>query len=117
MIRFVYISLFFLLFSCTDGIDRLPEPDNLIAKDKMILVVKEMIKLESFVQLRYKNVGEYHKVMIASGDSILESNKVTREMYDESLNYYGSRQQEMQEIYNEVLDDLMRELGELQSSK
>jgi hypothetical protein len=105
------------VFSCSDGLDRLPKPDKLMAKDQMVVVMKEMIKLESFVQLRYKNVAEYHKVMIASGDSILKANNVSRELYDNSLDYYGSRQEEMQEIYNEVLDDLTRELGELQSSK
>ena len=111
-----YIALLLIVMaSCTDGLERLPKPDKLIPKDKMVLVMKDMIKLESHIQLRYKNVAEYYKTMISSGDSLLKAQNVTRKMFDESIDYYGSRQEEMKSIYNEVLDDLTRELGELQS--
>lgn len=111
----VVLSLFFILFSCADGLDRLPEDDNLLTKDQMIAVTKDMVKLESFVQAHYRNVAEYHKVMITSGDSILKKHQVSRKQYTSSMEYYGSRQLEMQEIYSEILDDLNKEMAELQS--
>lgn len=109
------ISLMLLLFSCTDGLKRLPSDDNLLDRETMVKVTKDMVKLESFVQMNYNNVAEYHKVMITSGDSVLKSHKVSREQFTASMEYYGSRQLEMQEIYSEILDDLNKELAELQS--
>lgn len=111
------ILLITLLFSCADGLERLPGGDEVISKEQMVSVTKDMVKLESFVQLNYRNVAEYHKVMITSGDSILKQHGVTREQYTQSIDYYGSRQSELQDIYSEILDDLNKELGQLQSKK
>ena len=113
----ILIVLGTILISCSDGLSRLPEPNKLISKEQMVVVMKDMIKLESHIQLRYKNVAEYHKTMINSGDSLLQAHNVTRKMFDESIDYYGSRQEEMQDIYGEILDDLTKELAELQSQK
>lgn len=117
MKKLAFIAVFFTIISCTDGLDRLPETDNVLPRDKMVEVIRDMIKLESHIQLKYKNVGEYYKVMINSGDSLLKTKGVTRQQYEESMDYYGSRQSEMQLIYSDVLDQLNKEMGELQSSK
>lgn len=117
MIKLLGILFVFILFSCADGLERLPDEGKVISKEKMITVTKDMIKLESFVQSNYKNVAEYHKVMITSGDSILKQHGVTKDQYEQSMEYYGSRQSEMQEIYASILDDLNRELAEYQRKK
>ena len=115
MKNLIVFSFAFLLFSCADGLDRLPGGDEVLSKDKMIVVTKDMVKLESFVQSNYRNVAEYHKIMITSGDSILKKHNVTRAQFSGSMEYYGSRQLEMQEIYAEILDDLNKEMAELQA--
>jgi len=111
------ILIVFLLFACADGLERLPGGGEVLPKDTMITVTKDMVKLESFVQSSYKNVAEYHKLMITSGDSILKKHGVTKEQYTQSMEYYGSRQSEMQEIYSSILDDLNKELVEYQRVK
>ena len=55
--------------------------------------------------------------MITSGDSILKKHGVSKEQYTQSMDYYGSRQSEMQEIYANILDDLNKELAEYQRVK
>lgn len=117
MNKLIGILSFFFLFACADGLDRLPGGDEVLSKDKMIAVTKDMVKLESFVQANYKNVAEYHKLMITSGDSILKKHGVSKEQYAQSMEYYGSRQPEMQEIYANILDDLNKELAEYQRVK
>ncbi len=115
MIRIAGISLFILIASCTRTIDRVPEPENLIPRAKMITVLKEMMKLEAHVQTQYGQVSTYYKVMRQSGDSLLGSFKLDRKTYEASMDYYGSRQTEMQEIYSETLEKLNAELGALQA--
>lgn len=111
--------ILFLLFltSCTEGIPRVEEPENLIPKDKMILVLTDMSKLEGHIQIEYTSVDKYHKMMVSSGDSLLKSYGLNQEVYEASIDYYGSRQQEMMDVYTEVLENLNRELGELEEEK
>ncbi len=113
----IFIVTLLFLFGCSAKIKRKPEPKNLIPKDKMVIVVREMVKLESFIQRKYVQVSAYHKTMVKSGDSLLLANNVTREEYEASIDYYGSRQEELQEIYSEALEDLNEELGKLEAQE
>ena len=115
MIKKFAVLIVLVASSCSDGIPRLEEPDNLIPREQMITVLKEMTKLEAHIQIHYVSVDKYNKVMINSGDSLLKSYGISKEVFEESMEYYGSRQKEMQGIYSEVLDELNEELGELQS--
>ncbi|MFT5777506.1 MAG: hypothetical protein ACI837_000441 [Crocinitomicaceae bacterium] len=112
---FVSIALISLLMGCSSEIARVPEPSDLIPKAKMIDVVREMVKLESFIQTRYVQEAVYHKVMMQSGDSLLKAHKVDRKQYEGSIDYYGSRQDEMQDIYAQALEDLNEELSALET--
>ena len=55
--------------------------------------------------------------MINSGDSLLHSYGLTKPVFEKSMEYYGSRQLEMEDIYSEVLDELNKELGEIEAGK
>lgn len=111
------LILLIVASSCADGIPRLEKPDNLIPKDKMIEVLKEMTKLEAHIWIHYVSVDKYNKVMINSGDSLLNSYGLAKPEFEKSMEYYGSRQLEMQDIYSEVLDELNEELGELEAKE
>ena len=117
MIRLSVIALIVVLASCSRTIERGPAPKNLLSKEKMVEVMTEMVKLESYVKDTYKQVPVYHKSMARSGDSLLESFSLTRENYESSLDYYGKRQDQMKEIYDDVLEELNKEIGKLQSEK
>lgn len=108
-------SVFFA--SCATEIKRLDEPDNLIPKEKMTTILTEFTKLEAYVQSEYVTPARYHKLMIKSGDSLLQSYGESKASFEASIDYYGSRQKEMSEMYEEVLERLNKELGERQSSK
>jgi hypothetical protein len=115
MMRIYFIAVLLVFSSCTDGIDRVEEPANLIPRDKMVNVLKELVKLEAHVQAEYVSVNQFHKVMVNSGDSLLESFEITLEEFDNSMNYYGSRQDEMMNIYSDALERLNKELADIQS--
>ena len=79
----------------------------------MAKVMNELIKLESYIQSEYNSVAQYNMVMINSGDSLMRSYNITKEQFEESLEYYGTHQDLLKGIYDKILDDYNRELGEL----
>ncbi|MCH2231003.1 MAG: DUF4296 domain-containing protein [Crocinitomicaceae bacterium] len=111
-----FLTVIFLLsclFSCSDGIKRKDAPVDLIERNQMVNVMKDLIKLESYIQGKYPSVAQYQKVMVNSGDSLLGTFGLTKDRFQSSLEYYGARQDMMKEIYDDILDDLNRELGDL----
>jgi len=106
-----------VFISCSDGIERKPKPDNLIPREQMINTMGELIKLESYIQGKYPSVAQYNKIMINSGDSLLKMLNVTKDQFEVSLEYYGSRQELMKGIYDEILDGFNKELGQLNIDK
>ncbi len=111
-----FIAFLLLVFaSCVPDIDRVEEPDNLIERDKMVLVMTDLVKTESHIINEYPRLPDYFKAMVKSGDVVLKEHKVSREDFENSMDYYASRQEEMIEIYDEVLNNLSKELGEIQT--
>ncbi len=117
MIKFIFIAFFFLLSACSSGLERVAEPDDLIPKEQMVAIITELVKLESYLQSSYPSVAEYNKVMINSGNKIFEKFGITHAQFEGSIDYYASHQKMMKEIYNEALDNLNSELGELEALK
>lgn len=117
MIRFVTISLLIIVSSCSRSIERIPEPKDLVPRKKMVTVLKEMMKLEAHIQTNYGGVGSYYKVMQRSGDSLLSIYSLDRMSFESSLDYYGSRQDEMKKIYDDALNQLNEELGKLEAEE
>ena len=115
MMRWIAIVLLVASAGCSRTVERVPEPENLIPRDKMIQVLKELMKLEAHVQAQYGQVTTYYKVMRQSGDSLLRTFNLDQKTFESSMDYYGSRQTEMQQIYGETLEQLNAELGELQA--
>jgi hypothetical protein len=113
MIRVFIITLLFLA-SCSDGVPRVEKPDDLIPRKKMIPLLTELVKLEAYITDEYGNITKYHKVMVKTGDSLLNAKGYTIDQFEGSMDYYGSRQEEMMSIYRDVLEDLNKDLGELQ---
>jgi hypothetical protein len=106
--RGLLFVLICLLASCRDEVKGFNSTDNLVPRDTMVMLIKDMSLLESHVQMKYIQVNRYHKTMKKSGDIVLKKYQVSPERYELSLNYYGSHQEEMQSIYSQVLDSLNR---------
>jgi hypothetical protein len=102
-----------LLAGCAGSIRQPDPPDDLIGRDSMVVVLRELVVLESYLQTRYQSVNRYYKVMTASGKICLKKYHITPDRFERSYNYYVSRQPELQGIYTEVLDSLNREATEI----
>ena len=112
------ILLTFIFAACSsneDVIARIPKPENLIPKEKFKEVLTDLIKLEGHVEAQYGTVAKYNQLMITSGDSLLAKYDLDKETFEASMEYYGSHQKEMMQLYDDILDELNKELGDLES--
>lgn len=112
---FTFVLAVVLLTACDPGLKGVEEPDDLIEREAMIDLMTDMVKLEGLVEYRLPGVNRFNSSMIQSADSLFKAHHVTSEQYDRSMEYYGASQTELQEMYNEVLERLGKELGELES--
>lgn len=83
-----------------------PKPANLIPRDTMVMVLKDMTLIESHIQTKYMHVSHFQETMKKSGKLVLDQYNLSHSRYEESMDYYGSRQEQMQSIYAEILDSL-----------
>lgn len=111
---FAVISLLALLSGCKSEIQRFPEPENLVPRDTMVMILQDLTVIEAYITNKYPQVNRYQKWMVKSGDGVLEKYHVPFKRFDQSLNYYGSRQDVMQSIYTEVQDSLAWKMNHLQ---
>ena len=111
------VILTFALLSCKSSLSDREVPKDLIPRDKMVEVIKELVKLESYVKVKYPAVTQFHKAIINSGDSLFNAHGITFDEFDSSMDYYGVDQVEMKSIYSDALNQLNHELGELQTKK
>tara|TARA_B110000285_G_scaffold137087_1_gene153543 strand:+ start:2769 stop:3119 length:351 start_codon:yes stop_codon:yes gene_type:complete len=108
--------VFLFLASCSSSeIGSVDEPDHLINRNKLTTVLVEMVKLEAYVESEYKTVTVYSEIMKKSADSLLNAYDITNKDYEENMEYYGAQHGLMQDINSDVLDELTKELGYLQS--
>jgi hypothetical protein len=109
MIRFQSYLLFlsiFLFSACKDELSGKDEPKNLIPADTMVLALKDLTLIESHIQMTYLQVSVYKETMKKSGQLVLDKYHLTKDRFEASMDYYGSRQLVMQDIYAKVLDSL-----------
>ncbi|HLP53704.1 MAG TPA: DUF4296 domain-containing protein [Fluviicola sp.] len=109
----LFIIAGLLAVRCAGDIEAPDAPQDLIGRDTMVMVIRELSVLESYAQVRYQLVNNYHKVMKSSGRLCLQKYHIDPRRFERSYNYYVSRQEELQSIYSEVLDSLTKEVNSL----
>jgi hypothetical protein len=85
------------------------KPNDLIPRDTMVMVLKDLTVIESHIQNKYVSVTRFKRIMEISGDHVLKDYNLSMKRLERSMDYYGSRQELMSGIYAEILDSLNRE--------
>ena len=106
---FLPFVIIILLNACSDSMNGKPTPQNLIPRDTLVMVLKDMTLIESHIQTKYLHVSRFQKTMNMSGKKILDHYSISHKRFEESMEYYGSRQEVMQSIYSQILDSLNKE--------
>ena len=105
------------LLSCDVRLNEFEEPKTLIPKGKMAIIIEDIMVVEHHVQSRFPRPDQFQECVSKSGDTILAHNKVSFERFNASLEYYISKQDEMQEIYDVVLHSVKKKLDALKEKK
>lgn len=110
------IVLLGCLSACSAEIKLPDAPKDLIPRDTMVVLLKDLTILESGIQNRYQNVSIYYKVMTASGKAYLKSKNIDPKRFERSFDYYVAHSEELQSIYQEVIDDISSDLNHMNVS-
>ncbi|MFN5149902.1 MAG: DUF4296 domain-containing protein [Flavobacteriia bacterium] len=116
--RWIFYSLITaILFSCKEKGAVYSEPDDLIPRDTMVILLKDLTLIEAHVQNKYNSVVQYQKTMIRSGNEVLKAYGISPDRLDRSMDYYSSNQKMLSGIYSEILDSLNREASMFEPSQ
>lgn len=111
------IILLGLLVSCKTEIQDFPKPKDVIPRDSMILVMKDLMVLENYIANTYPETNVSPKLMTKSGDSLLSTYHISPKRFERSFQYYGTQKREMIKMYSEIQDSLTWEMNQLQVEK
>lgn len=106
-----------ICFSCSSEIKRVKKPDHLIPEDKMVLILKDISILESYIKMKYPITAQNHKTMIKSVDLIFKKHDIDSVRFNDAMDYYGSHQEILQNINSRILESVNRELTEISAKK
>ena len=85
----LFFTLLIFLYSCSEGLNGWKKPDDLIPRDTMVMVLKDLSLIEAHIQNKYNSVDQYHKTMILSGNEVLKQYHISRNRLERSMDYYG----------------------------
>ncbi len=97
-----------MISSCysTHNDERVPEPENLIGKDKIVLILADVEIAESALRQKQNFGHEIGEEKEAYFRSIFTQYGVTREQFDSSMAYYRQDLETINTIYEEVITRL-----------
>lgn len=95
----VIVILVLFLISCETA-EKAPP----ISREKFQSVYSEVMILESYYQLNFRNPNIYKDSLLKSIDSILTRNKISFEDFEQTFNYYSRHQEEFEEIHTELIE-------------
>ncbi len=108
--------ILFFLISCSSELKLKDKPKNLISKDSMVVLLKDLSILESHINLKYPQIQTSYKTIINSSELIFKKYNIDTNRFNSSMEYYIVHQKDMQAIYSQVLDSINREITELSTS-
>tara|TARA_B100001287_G_scaffold189148_2_gene159742 strand:- start:10884 stop:11192 length:309 start_codon:yes stop_codon:yes gene_type:complete len=95
----IVLFFFLVLVSCEDK-DKEPP----VSREKFISIYSEVMILESYYQLNFRNTNIYKDSLRKSVNNVLEKNKVSFEDFEKTFNYYSRHQEEFQGINSELIE-------------
>ncbi len=102
------------LSSCSYELEEVEPPKDLIPKDSLSVVLKDVMMLEAYIKTQRNNVHQFYKLLPASADSIFEAHGVDSSRYISSMEYYAKKQETLMEMYKSIQDEIVLESAELQ---
>ncbi|MBI2259300.1 MAG: DUF4296 domain-containing protein [Flavobacteriia bacterium] len=108
----IIFLLFFGLFSCYEK-EQLPNPpNNLIPRNKFVLIMEELMLIEHQSQVEFPNFQEFYPTLDTSAFVLMKKYQTTIKDFEKSFDYYSFDPSQMKEIYNDVLENMTKKLNQ-----
>jgi hypothetical protein len=105
-----YFFAFLLLVICACNEPSVKTPPGLIDKEKMSLVMEDVLLLESHYQSKYGVPGLYKNALDESLVDVFKKHHVTKQQFIHSYTYYASQPETFKALNTEIMDRLSRQV-------
>lgn len=101
--KFLFFSVFiYVLLSCSD-VEKHPEPENLLPKEKMVKIYTDMVLLDAVKRSTSKNFESYN---LDGSDHIYNKYKIDSTTLADNVLYYNLNFEVNSEIYKKVKENI-----------
>jgi len=112
-VYFLIVSLIFA-FSCGSSEEEVEiKPDYLIPEDSFKMMLYDLHLLEGFISRNPDKIKNTDTLYEKQSMALFEQYSVSEKRFKLSFNYYLSDPEEMDKIYDEVLEELTKNQAEL----
>ena len=112
----IYFLLMCLVLSCSEK-PTTAMPEGILSEKKMISVLTDIQLIEGAVSKKLIDRSINNKESTRYYAKTFEKHDITRQQFDESLNFYTENPKDLQKIYEKVLVELSKIKAELQNAK
>lgn len=95
-----------LVTRCTYKLESSVAPNNLIPKDTFTMVLHDVMIVESYYKMKNPDINSFYKTLPTAIDTIFKKYNIDSLRYNNSMDYYTSRQDLLLEIYTNIQDSL-----------
>ncbi len=113
---FLSALIIFSVWSCTPSKDVEP-PENLLPKEKMVLVLKDIVNLESKIKVMKFPKDTASQVYEVLEEEIWKSHNIKEEDFKTSHQYYLVEMEEYEGIFKSLVDSLGLQQSKMEAER
>ena len=102
------IIMLITLISCTGNDDKEHIPQNIISKEEMVPLIVDMQLIEGANSTKFFQGDTGRTNYALMYNTIFEKHNVEKRQFDSSMSYYTLHSVEMEAIYDQVIEELMK---------
>jgi hypothetical protein len=114
--KITFVLACFLLFGCAEE-KKETMPANLLSKEKMVGVLMDVQLAEAAMTMNPYNADLRTLNNSSLPFDVFAKNKITKQQYNESFDYYSQHPELLDEVYASVLENLSKMQAEVMSKK
>lgn len=115
MKKYIVILVACLTFGACEEEEK--TPDYIISEEKFVEVLTDIQKAESIVRLGYTRSADSSYVNDSVYAAVFRKQGVSRADFDSSMNHYLNNLDQMEGIYDQVLENISKESAELKAKR
>lgn len=104
-----FLSILFFFSNCSYNLKEATAPADLIPQDTFTLMLKDMMVLESYYNSQDLDFITIQKSLDKAIDPLFDKYNLDSTRFANSMDYYGRKQDKLNEIYNTIQDSLTLE--------